>query len=128
MMPVSEEQIKQFISQLREDLGTAERFFAMWKRRNQEHVGSSRQPEQLPLNGSNQEREKSSADVVRNAIRRCPRVFTLDDLEEALETNDQPMVRLALNRCVNRLLAAKRPILKVAQKGMGRLPAKYEQL
>jgi len=123
---MTEEQIRQFISETEDDLITAKKFLAMWQRRNQ--TASLNLTQQLPLNGTGEEKQHGKiADDVRAAIARCsPLGFTLDDIEARLLSMNKRIPRATIAQSVSRLLRAKKPIIRVTQKGRGRKAASYE--
>src|SRR5438045_4019809 len=103
--PITDEQIKTFISQLRDDLVTAEKFHAMWRRRNQ--TPSLVSPhEQLPLNGATSENDNYGriTEDVRMAIAQFNSEFKVSDVESILYGMGKPLDRATIARCIHRLL------------------------
>ncbi len=110
--------IERHIKILEDELATAKKFLASVLARNQ-----TTSP-YVSLNGSKPGYGKISEDV-RAAIARLRNRFTIKDVEISLSEMGKKIDRLTIARCINRLLIAKKPEIRVVRKGKGRKAARY---
>jgi hypothetical protein len=110
--------IERHIKILEDELATAKKFLASVMARSQ-----TTSP-YVSLNGAKPGYGTISEDV-RAAIARLGNRFTIKDIEVSLSEMSKKIDRLTIARCINRLLLAKKPEIKVVRKGKGRKAARY---
>src|SRR5688572_23968085 len=105
MEAISEKQITDFIAQLRDDLATADKFLAMWRRRNQ--LPERPKGDTFPALGTNGDGDYGDvAKIVRDAINKCPIQYNVNDVDSAVRAAGHHLSRETIGQALNRFARA----------------------